>query len=107
MAQVSEDRDGGASFEARTPMGTITGRNLRSMDLFLMAVVTAVTGVIIGFSYFIGAKVDALTGSMRQFAIAQREMACIISIPMERREEQFMDPSSFCRRVAREGVGAM
>ena len=42
----------------------------------------------------------ALASAIREFAAAQREMACIISLPQEERERQYVLPGSFCKRMA-------
>jgi len=38
--------------------------------------------------------------SIKQSASAQRLMTCIISLPQERREQEFTQPNSFCARMS-------
>jgi len=40
-----------------------------------------------------------IANAMRDLASAQREMACIISLPQERREQEFISPNGFCKRI--------
>ena len=38
--------------------------------------------------------------AIKQSASAQRMMTCIISLPQERREQEFMQANSFCQRMS-------
>src|SRR3990167_9995834 len=40
---------------------------------------------------------DQIAASIKQNASAQRLMTCIISLPQERREQEFTQPNSFCQ----------
>jgi len=90
--ELSVTAPGGASARAR---------GYRSIDLIVIGL-----AVLVGWTYYQqdsrlddhGARIivalDEITG-------AQREMSCLLSLPMEERERQYMDPESFCRRMGR------
>ena len=42
----------------------------------------------------------SLTGAIRELARSQREMACVISLPMEKREREYLSSDSYCRRLS-------
>ena len=42
----------------------------------------------------------ALLGAIRNLATAQRLTSCIISVPQEKRERQFTEANSLCRRMS-------
>ena len=44
---------------------------------------------------------DRLDGAVKEMASASRETACIISLPQEKREQQYSSSDSFCKRMAR------
>lgn len=43
---------------------------------------------------------DAIASAIKQSAVAQRMTTCIISLPQERREQEFTQPNSFCQRMS-------
>jgi len=43
---------------------------------------------------------EQISVSIKQNASAQRLMTCIISLPQERREQEFTQPNSFCQRMS-------
>ncbi len=43
---------------------------------------------------------DNIAASIKQSASAQRLMTCIISLPQDRREQEFTQPNSFCQRMS-------
>lgn len=42
----------------------------------------------------------ALTGAIKNLAQSQRMMTCILSQPQDKREQEFIQPNSFCQRMA-------
>lgn len=43
----------------------------------------------------------ALVESSKDGVQAQREMTCVISLPQDKREQEFMSPHSLCKRLTR------
>ena len=44
---------------------------------------------------------SALVGALKEQAAAQRMMTCVISVPQDRREIEFVQPESFCKRMSK------
>lgn len=42
-----------------------------------------------------------IVNALRELATSQREQTCIMSMPAEKREQEFMSPNGFCRRITR------
>jgi hypothetical protein len=44
-------------------------------------------------------QIELITGAIRDMAGAQREMACIISLPPDKREQEYQSPFGRCKRM--------
>ena len=91
-------------------LGRLAARGVRISDLIalLTFVVVLATAVLVWQASEAGTRHTAETadvnkaiaGSIKQSASAQRLMTCIISLPQERREQEFTQPNSFCQRMS-------
>lgn len=91
-------------------LGRLAAKGVRISDMIGLLTFVGVISVgslawmtldAVGQQFATAAKsTEAIGSSIRQNAVAQRLMACIISMPQERREQEFTQPNSFCRRMA-------
>ena len=91
-------------------LGRLAAKGIRVSDLIGLLTLVCVIGIgFLGWMTFdaVGRQgieaaksSDMVAASIKQSASAQRLMTCIISIPQERREQEFMQPNSFCQRMS-------
>ena len=90
--------------------GRLAAKGIRVSDMIGLLTLIGVLGIgFLGWMTFdaVGKQgVEAskmssnIAVSIKQSASAQRLMTCIISIPQERREQEFMQSNSFCSRMS-------
>lgn len=96
-------------FSLTTPLGSITSRGKKTAEL--IATLSLAALLILGYVLWGHTQdsvqdrherikyVEMLAIGLNNMAKAQREMACIISLPPERREAEYKTPDSFCKRI--------
>ena len=104
-----EHDDGDSNLEITTPLGKIISKGKRNAELVALLSLLALSLI----SWVLwqhheessrsraenNANMNMLAAAIKDFASAQREMACIIALPQDRREEEYRSPLSFCRRL--------
>ncbi len=46
------------------------------------------------------AAIREMTAAQVRMVAVQREMSCLLSLPMERREREYFSPNSFCKSIS-------
>ena len=96
--------DGNGSAEITTPIGSVRfgGKRMAEIIAVMSLCLLGVLAFVL-FEHMADTKASGkeLTAAVREMASAQREMACIISLPEDRREREYASPNSFCRSMAR------
>lgn len=72
----------------------------RGYDIMTLLVVAGLA--VMGYAMFeMKSTNERIAVAISGLTEAQREMACVISLPMDERLRQIGDPNSFCKRMAR------
>lgn len=102
----STQNGGNGSVEFKTPLfsARIGGKDFQLRDFIGVATFVVVALVAFG-GWQMGTAMTAvlkdLSLAQREQVDTQREMNCLIALPQERRELEYMSPHSFCKRMAR------
>jgi hypothetical protein len=91
-------------------LGRLAAKGIRVSDMIGLITLCLVIGLSL-FAFYAydiakshsGDAVESskqISVSIKQSAAAQRLMTCIISLPQERREQEFTQPNSFCQRMS-------
>lgn len=107
--KTKEECDKTGEFEVKTPLGSFTSRGKRNAEI--IAALSLAAMLVLAYIMWnhsedtVRARVDrnkqmdALSGAIKEFAAAQREMACIISLPQDKREAEYRSPFGLCKRM--------
>jgi len=57
--------------------------------------------VLLGMSYMQNETNKQVAGAITGLSQAQRELTCIISLPQEEREREYLSQNSFCKQMGR------
>ncbi len=107
MAEQEQTQD----IEISNPvLGRLAAKGVRISDMIgLLTLMGVIVAGVLGWQTFaaVGKQTAAaaessqsIAVSIKQSASAQRLMTCIISLPQDRREQEFTQPNSFCQRMA-------
>ncbi len=106
--QHEEEND--LEVSADTPIGRLAAKGLRVSDIIALLTLLGVCGMV-----FVGLQITKLladhdlhsadiqgrfVNSIREAAMAQRMNTCILSLPQDKREQEYMQPNGFCRQMA-------
>lgn len=93
-----------------TPIGKLAAKGIRISDILVVGLAVAVGALVVAF---LGHKADAKeynaamtaalyeqTKAIKSLTRAQIITTCVMSMPARRREMEFSDSNSFCRRLA-------
>ena len=91
-------------------LGKLAAKGVRISDMIgLLTLIGVIAVGFLGWQTFEAVATQSVTAadssrtiavSIKQSASAQRLMTCIISLPQERREQEFTQPNSFCSRMS-------
>lgn len=93
--------DESTTIDATLPGGTalkITSKFMAELISVGCLVMTCIGGYVLWQQTKVLEKLDM---SVKEMASASRETACIISLPAEKREQQYQSSDSFCKRMAK------
>jgi hypothetical protein len=104
-----DDPDVVKEIQVETPVGKLAAKGIRISDI-LTIIGTGISAFVLGvmLAHVADAKeswsqvtlaMSEHTKAIRAQTRAQNLTTCIMSVPMDRREKEFTDPNSFCRRV--------
>lgn len=95
--------DEGIEVSADTPIGKLAAKGMRVSDFIALLTLVGVCSTSF-FMYQLSltlANHEAISSSsQRQFATTIRLQTCILAMPQEKREQEYMSPNSFCRQMA-------
>lgn len=92
------------SAEISTPIGSVKVGGKRMAEIIAVLCLSLLlvhTYVLYTHTNDSRAGEEKLSAAIREMASAQREMACIISLPQERREREYATQNGFCRTMAK------
>lgn len=108
MTPVTDDDR--TEITADTPLGKIAAKGLKLQDTIALFILIGMIAVIAGGIQVYKTIVDHQThtegwektfiSAIKEAAMAQRMQTCILSVPQEKREQEYMSPNSFCRQMA-------
>lgn len=92
--------DCGSNAEITTPLGSVKLGGKRTAEMITI-VSLVVLGILSYTVYMMYGTMQGVSGAIRDLAVAQRELTCIISRPQDEREREYMNPNSFCKQIGR------
>ena len=111
MEKITKDDDAQQEIEVSNPiLGRLSARGVRTSDL-----IGLLTLCLVGVVLFLvlrshdsaaiqrdttAKRYGELGAILKNQVASQKLMTCIISVPQERREQEYSQPNSFCRRMA-------
>lgn len=109
---MSQETPVEATVEVTSPWGRVRAHGIDAIVVmtFIAVVISGtLTGVFlwehknqaIDGEKALTAAIKELTRAARSGNSAQREMNCLISLPQEKREQEFNTPNGFCKRLTR------
>lgn len=107
--QRKNDPDVVEEIAVETPLGKLAAKGIRISDIGMIIGVGAIAYLIaISLAHKADAKEswNQVTAALAEHSMAiraqtraQHLQTCIMSLPMERRQREFVDPNSSCRRM--------
>lgn len=104
------EQDAQQELSVDTPLGKLAAKGVRISDLLgILTFLGVIATIYFGLQALRTADAhgreakevgQSIAASIKDGARAQRMMTCIISMPQERREQEFTQPNSFCSRIA-------
>lgn len=92
------------TIEAQVGDAGIKVRSARMSDIIALGCIcVTVFGAVVLYQHhaLTESAMGQLQAVLKELAAAQREMTCIMSLPQEKREQQYLSQDSFCKRMAR------
>lgn len=86
-----------------TPLGSFSTKGSKRMGE-LIAALALILGFLIAYALY-EHKIESaayglkLSEAIKDLAQSQRELTCIISLPQERREQEYRSPMGLCKRL--------
>jgi len=110
MQRRSEDENDRMEVSAETPLGKLAAKGFRVSDIISLLTLLGVAGILF-FGWMIvqllgqhnldsNAAQNKFANALRESAQAQRMNTCILSLPQEKREQEYMQANGFCRQMA-------
>lgn len=93
--------DDSTTIDATLPGGAKVQVNSKRMAELITIGLIVMTSIGAYVLWQQGKVLERLDASVRDMANSQRELACIISLPQDKREQQYTMQDSFCKRMAR------
>lgn len=121
LPESVKDQDGVMDIGVETPIGKLAAKGFRLSDLIaLLTLVTVVSTLVIvlqiartldaheshgsirtkELSDTARINSDQLISSVKEWTKQQKKLVCILSIPQEKREKEYMSPDSFCNQMS-------
>lgn len=106
---MNEDSGAGTEVSVETPVGKLATKNVKAIEVLSLGGVAAASLMIYMLyqhmseakeaSAAVAGAISKLADSQVKAVHAQRELTCIISLPQDKREQEFNSPFGFCKRV--------
>jgi len=93
--------DDSTTIDATLPGGAKVQVNSKRMAELITIGLIVMTSIGAYVLWQQGKVLERLDASVRDMANSQRELACIISLPQDKREQQYTMQDSFCKHMAR------
>lgn len=93
-----------------TALGKVAAKGVRVLDIISLLTLLGVVTMLWGGAQILRAVSDhemrtdtinvAISGAIKEASRSQRMMTCILALPQEKRELEFMQPNSWCKQMA-------